>query len=276
MKVKRGFIVQKKDEITKKQFTLSVVAYNNSNEVIETFLSIEEVLLTENISYHFYIIDNDSTPEEVEILKSFFVNKNKADLILSDKNLGYGNAHNLTLDKIDSEFHIVCNPDISLKGETIFNNVYSYLKEHEDVVLISPKVCFPDGSIQLLPKRNPTFLGVVSRRIFEKSLRKYREAFEMADFDENEIFEIEFATGCFMIHSTEVLKKVGGFDDRYFMYFEDADLTRMMAQYGKVIYYPKVRVFHEWKRDGSKNTKLFMIQIISMFKYFRKWGYQFK
>ena len=83
--------------------------------------------------------------------------------------------------------------------------------------------------------------------------------------------DIEFCTGCFFCIRTEIFKKLNGFDDRFFMYFEDADITRRARKLGSVVFYPDIKVTHVWARASAKTLKFFLIQLCSMFKYFLKW-----
>ena len=101
-----------------------------------------------------------------------------------------------------------------------------------------------------------------------KLLREYA----MLDRDLSKPTDIENATGCFMFIRTSLFKEIGGFDSRYFMYFEDCDLTREVNQRSRTVYYPGATVFHEWGRESKKNFKLKLIQINSMISYFGKWG----
>jgi GT2 family glycosyltransferase len=75
-----------------------------------------------------------------------------------------------------------------------------------------------------------------------------------------------------MFIRTELFKKLGGFDKRYFMYFEDSDLTRSVNLESRTVYCPEATVYHEWGRESKKNFKLKLVQINSMLNYFAKWG----
>ena len=83
--------------------------------------------------------------------------------------------------------------------------------------------------------------------------------------------DVDFVTGCFMFMRTELFKKVGGFDERYFMYIEDADLAREIKRYARAVHYPGAKAVHEWSRADTRNMKLLGAHISSVFKYFRKW-----
>ena len=92
----------------------------------------------------------------------------------------------------------------------------------------------------------------------------------MQDRKNTEPCEIDFCTGCFMFCRTEALKKVGGFDEEYFLYFEDADLTRKMQSVGKTMFVPSIRVIHGWQRENHKNAKAASTMIKSYSVYVRK------
>ncbi len=74
-----------------------------------------------------------------------------------------------------------------------------------------------------------------------------------------------------MLLRTSVFKQVGGFDPRYFMYFEDADLTREVQRFGKVIFNPEVSVYHAWGAEDTRSLKLLWIHVLSMCRYIYKW-----
>ena len=85
--------------------------------------------------------------------------------------------------------------------------------------------------------------------------------------------EVPSLSGCFMFMRCSVLKQVGGFDERYFMYAEDLDLCRRIGEVSKTIFYPKVSIIHEYGKGSYKNKKLLKYHIISVIKYFNKWGW---
>ena len=87
------------------------------------------------------------------------------------------------------------------------------------------------------------------------------------------VIDVDFCTGAFMFTRTEALKKLGGFDERYFLHFEDADLTRELKNFGRTVYNPEIRIIHKWQRDNKKLNKSFFVALNSMFKYMTKWGF---
>ena len=84
--------------------------------------------------------------------------------------------------------------------------------------------------------------------------------------------ESSYLSGCFMLCRRKSLDKVKWFDERYFMYLEDADLTRSLSLHGKCIHYPKIEIKHVWAKGSHKKLNLRLIAIISFIKYSLKWG----
>lgn len=243
----------------------SIVTYNNISTIAKTLETI--FTQTKDIDFKLYIVDNgssDGTPE--------FIEKNypQVSVIRSEKNVGFGAGHNIVINSVDSSYHAIINPDIVLK-ENVIKKMVDYMEENTDIGLLSPRICFPDGRDQILGKRNPRIKYLVASRLRGDEPGKLLREYAMLDCDLSKPVQIENATGCFMLLRTDVLKKIGGFDDGYFMYFEDADLARRVNEVSKCVYYPNAIVNHVWGRESKRNLKLMCIHIDSMFRYFRKW-----
>ncbi|MEE1247080.1 MAG: glycosyltransferase family 2 protein [Acutalibacteraceae bacterium] len=245
--------------------TGSIVTYNNISTIAKTL----ETLFgeTKDIDFKLYVLDNgssDGTPE--------FIEKNYPDVtvIRSGKNVGFGAGHNIIINQVESKYHAVINPDIVLT-QNVVKKMADYMDENSDIGLLSPRICFPDGRDQILGKRNPHLKYLVASRLRGDEPSKLLREYAMLDCDLSKPTEIENATGCFMFIRTDILKSIGGFDDGFFMYFEDADLARRINEVSKCVYYPDAVVNHVWGRDSKRNFKLMLVHINSMLRYFRKW-----
>lgn len=252
--------------------SISVVTYNNEL-YIEKCISSMIRHLDGKLSYRLYVIDNNSFDRTVDIVKDFQKDEaaEKIVLIQNNKNIGFGAAHNQVISCIDSRYHVVVNPDITIVNDCIVEMTY-YMDRHPDVGLLSPLIKYPDGRIQYLCKRNPTFWDLFIRLFFPYSFNKRHHYFEMRETGYNKEFEVEYATGCFMLFRTEIFKKLNGFDENFFLYLEDADITRRVNQISKTVFYPYNYVIHEWQRGSHRSLKLALIDIKSALYYFKKWG----
>jgi GT2 family glycosyltransferase len=193
-------------------------------------------------------------------------------------NVGYGRANNLALARVASEFHLVMNPDVELDRAAVAAVVRAF-GEHPHVSLVAPAVRGEDGAPQYLCKRYPSvwvlflrgFAPAGLRNRFAASLSRY----EMRDLVGDRYLEhVTLASGCFMAARTESLRRVGGFDPRFFMYFEDYDLTLRMAREGTVAYVPQARIVHlggEASRKGWRHVAWF---VTSAWRFFSRHGWK--
>ncbi len=247
-----------------------IVIYDTEFEEIVEMI---EEFFKENINQKLVIIDNSNTGYlKDEILKI----NNSIDYILSE-NVGYGNANNKTIEKYRglADYFIVMNPDIFI---TI--NGLKKLIEHADTKkefgIIMPKITYSDGEIQYLCKLLPTPWDLFLRRVFYKFsyMKKLNFNYEYRFTNYDKEVEVPVLSGCFMFCNYSNLSKENGFDDRFFMYLEDTDLSRRMFKYGNY-FYPNVTVIHKFSRASYKSLKMTKLHIISMIKYFNKWGWIF-
>jgi GT2 family glycosyltransferase len=94
----------------------------------------------------------------------------------------------------------------------------------------------------------------------------------MADADYNQPFQVPYLSGCCMLFRSETFEAVGGFDERFFLYLEDADLTRSLGMRGRTLHWPAASVVHHWGRGNHRSWKLTLVNFHSAWVYFRKWG----
>ena len=244
------------------QMTGGIVTYNNADIIQACIKSILEHTTSE---FKLYIYDNCSTDETVKIIRNNFP---QVCIIEGKENRGFGCGHNEIIRAVDSKYHAIINPDIFLK-DNVMDQMAAYMDEHPDVVQISPQIRNMDGSVQYLPKLDPNFKFVILSKL--KPFAHYRKLYTREDEDITEPVEVMSNTGCFSMIRTDMLKKVHGYDPRFFMYFEDADLSRRLRKLGKLIYHPKMWVCHAWKRENTRNWRGIRIFLTSMWKYHRKW-----
>lgn len=260
------------------QINASIVLYHNNKaqllKVIESYLN-RSLDVEYPLGIKLFLIDNSENDDlkELQNLDSRIV------YIFNNANLGYGAGHNVAM-KISIEegvaYHLVLNPDIYFE-KGVIEGIYEYMQAHEDVGQIMPKVLYPNGELQKLCRLLPTPIDLFARRFIpiKSFVDKINYRYELEFFDYETEVEIPFLSGCFMFFRTEILKKDCLFDDNFFMYLEDADITRRVARFAKTLYYPKVSIVHEYQRGAHKNRKLLWIFIKSVFTYFHKYGWFF-
>lgn len=256
----------------KVKLSASIVLYNHSYQVISGLI---DNVLKISADIKLFIIDNS----EVDKISSF-IQDSRIEYIFNNKNLGYGKAHNKALSASINyyDYHLVLNPDIEFEPDAILNMMV-YLNQRPNIGLLMPKVLYEDRQIQYLCKMLPTPFDLIMRRfipgflksIFENRLQQY----ELKHKDYNQIMEVPNLSGCFMLMRCSALITVGFFDERFFMYLEDTDLSRRINEYYQTVYYPKVSIIHHFEKGSYKSFKLLKYHISSAFKYFGKYGWYF-
>lgn len=251
--------------------TGSIVLYkNNASDLLRV---IESVLVIDSIEI--YIIDNSPSNE-----LSIIINENERTIYLHNpSNPGFGAAHNIAIKEaiaLGSKYHFIINPDIYFDRDVITPMV-NYMESHPDVGMMMPKILNEDGSTQFLPKLLPNPFWIF-RRKFKKPAQAYKNflnKYELRNVREDKIYNAPILSGCFTLLNLKAINEVGMYGDKFFMYFEDFDLSRRMHQKYKTIYFPKVSVYHGYERGANKSLKLFKIFLKSMYTYFNKWGWFF-
>lgn len=220
------------------------------------------------------MIDNSPTNDLSKKLQKYSV-----EYIFMNNNIGFGAAHNIAIKKTinsSTKYHLVLNPDIYFESQ-VLNELLDYLDQNENVGLIMPRIKYPDGQPQYLCKLLASPIDLFGRRFipFKKWSDWRNNRYELRFTGYNKIMKVPSLSGCFMLLRTAVLSQTGGFDERFFMYCEDNDLSRRIGQVSKTIFYPEVVVTHSYEKGSYKNSKLLSYHISSTIKYFNKWGWFF-
>lgn len=189
-------------------------------------------------------------------------------------NLGFGKANNVALGMVDSQYHVFVNPDILFISDAL-TALKAFMDAHPDVGMCIPRMVDADGKPLKVYRRGITVLDAFNRMIFKNRLHKRDYWHTMGDEDYSKPFQVPFGQGSFLFSRADLLKRLGGFDDSFFMYLEDADLCRRVNQVSKLVYCPDTTVIHQWKQESHKNLCLFTEHMKSYITYFRKWGLTF-
>ena len=259
-------------------FTACIVTYNTNREDLSQIISYFQKT---KLKFKLWISDNS----EEDSLRSFINNfsDDRIEYIFNNSNNGFGSGHNVVLKKLmdnnfkeKAEFHIILNADITFEENTI-EKMVDYMRKNPEIGQIGPKIYESSGEVNKSCRLLPTPLNLIFRRFFpiKSIVDKMDYNYEMRWCDYNSIMEVPILSGCLMFIRTDILKTVGMFDTRYFMYMEDYDLCRRIGQKYKVIFYPEAEIIHEHGKASYKTRKMMMAHINSAIKYFNKWGWFF-
>lgn len=251
--------------------TFSLVVYEQPLEELRKAL---DSLLLYKADKIIYIIDNSHTDsahvfEQTDQCVEYYHMPN---------NIGFGKGHNFAIrkaEKAGSEYHFVVNPDIYFNTD-IVTPMIDYMDRNTDVGQMMPKILYPDGKMQYLPKLMPSPRMLLQRKaskIIPQQHARWMQYFEMRSMRDDRVYEVGHVSGCFSVMRMDAFRKCGIYDERFFLYFEDTDLTRRIHREYKTLYFPMVSVFHIYGHGASQNPLLFFVFLGSLIKYFNKWGW---
>jgi GT2 family glycosyltransferase len=199
-------------------------------------------------------------------------------LLISDANRGYGAGHNLAMSQVESQFHLILNPDVELAPDALKLALHT-LKTQHDIVLLAPQGFSPSGEPEFLAKAYPSVWVLGLRSVAPHCLKTRAGGalarYEMRDTPSEAMLRpITLASGCCMWVRRALFDEVGGFDESYFLYFEDYHLSLKLAREGAVMEHRDIRIVHYGggaSRKGFQHIRWF---VVGAARFFHHWGWR--
>ena len=262
-----------------KLLNISMVLYHTPQSEWQPL--VQELLRSEQV-YRIYLVDNSEQPSGVSNQLAELCGLRQArrvEYIHTGKNLGYGAAHNIAIRETiydEVPFHLVMNTDIQVTAEAI-DNLTGVMQSNGLIGQLIPRVIDSNGEMQYVCKLIPTPFDLLRRILFgQAGLNSRANArYELRHLDHSRPINAPYLSGCFMLLRTEALLKAGLFDERFFMYPEDIDLTRRIHRDFLTLYYPSETIVHAHRQASYHSLRMFRIHVVNMCKYFNKWGWLF-
>jgi GT2 family glycosyltransferase len=231
-----------------------------------------------------YIVDNGPNGRWTEELRRLLEMSSGSRSFLSiyvvtgQGNVGYGMGNNLALSHSVADYLLVLNPDVNVAPSALIEAI-GFMNAHPGVGLVAPHVLGPDGQRQFLCKRSPSVLDLALRGFAPEGLRRRfctrLARYEMRDLPADKLtLGIPIVSGCFMFFRGDLFRQLSGFDPRFFMYFEDFDLSLRVGKLSDIAFVPAVTVEHYGggaSRKGWRHVKMF---VKSAWIFFRKYGWR--
>lgn len=226
--------------IKNNSISIILVNYNGSDIITDCLNSLEKVINKDNCEI--IIVDNNSQDESVDIIENQF---SDIKLIKLPKNVGFGAGNNAGTKIATGEFLFLLNTDTILIENTP-QILSDYLHQNQDVGVVSCRITFEDGSYQLSCGKLPNIIIEFIDKFRYTLDRKWHSIFSsLYDRQYSSVKKVGWVTGACLMIRRDIFEKLGGFDESFFMYFEDKDLCKRVHDAGfKVIYYPKTSLIH--------------------------------
>jgi len=250
--------------------TASVVLYKTSEADLR---AVAQSFLSSAGRIRLIAVDNSPTSVLAHAARSV-----AAEYIHSEANIGFGAAHNIAIRRYAqaSRYHVILNPDVYFSCDVI-PRLTNYMDNNPDCGLVMPEVLYPDGTFQELRRMLPSPFEVLARRFMQRArprfMREWIDRGECKHLSRHEEALVPYLSGCFMFIRSELLAEIGGFDERFFMYFEDVDLCRRIGRRHLTVYYPGATVYHRFARESYKSRRLLIQHCLSAIKYFNHYGW---
>lgn len=227
-----------------------------------------------------FLVDNGGLGDVHDAIDRLGAQGVACELLTGHGNVGYGRGHNLAIEQARSDFHLVLNPDVDLDADALVA-AHAFFRAHADAGLLAPWIGDDTGGQQYLCRRYPTLLDLLARGFFPAVLRKSLFASRLARYEMRDVidgssivWDPPIISGCFMLFRTSVLKRLGGFDPRYFLYFEDYDLSLRSHALARVAYVPASRVVHHGGGAARKGFVHIRMFAVSAFRFFNRFGWR--
>lgn len=251
------------------KITVGIVAYSTAHETLSKLIqSLKQSSCTLKI-----VILCNSPDEEYQRNIKVLTKEHGIELLGHEPNRGFGAGHNTIARTFPSEWYICCNPDVIVRPDTIIE-LLRFAEEQSDAVLLMPRVMSPDGSVQPLARRDLTPISWLHRQLW-RVRPDYFKPFELR-FNYYKSQPVEFVTGCFFAVKQEHFWRLGGFDENFFLYAEDADLSYRAKRIGKNYFVASSVIVHMWTTNLKRNLKTIVREIRSLIFYFNKHKLWFK
>lgn len=192
-----------------------------------------------------FVVDNASSDGSVDVIKRQYP---WIKLIANQENLGYAKANNQALRQATGEYQLLLNPDTVVPANTL-QSCIEFLKSHQDCGVVTCKVVFPSGKLDLdchrgfpTPWASFTYFTGLEDLFFDSKLFGH---YHLTYLPLDSLHEIDSAVGAFMMMPKAAIEKVGLLDENFFFYGEDLDWCYRFKENGfKVYYYPKAAITH--------------------------------
>lgn len=264
----------------KKDVSVLIVHYNTPGLLRQTLKGLFGS--KQQVSFEVIVVDNNPHVRVRDWVQKEFPNVR---LVMSDRNVGFGGGMNLAMQHASGRYLFVFNPDIATFDGTL-DALAAYMDAHPDIGMLGPKLLNPDRTLQYSCYQFMTPMIIFYRRIpLLRSLpfaTRAVDAYQMKDWSHDRIADVDYLLGAAMFVRREAAEQVGGFDPKFFVYFEDQDWCRRFWLAGwRVVYHPDITFIHYHRRETAEGSffqqlrnPLTRIQMESAIYYYKKYRSQ--
>lgn len=229
--------------------SVMIITFNNEQTILDCIQSV----LNSKGDIEIIVVDNNSTDSTLIKLRQF---EDKLILKSLDKNTGFSKANNIAAKLANGKYFVFLNPDTKLQTNQQLLDLVQVLESNPNYGLIGPKLILGNGKIQKTVRNLPSVTRAIEAYLFGN-----KSAYDFYIPEANDLTEVESVVGACIVIRKETFEEVKGFDEKFFLYFEDIDLCRKIKTRGlKIGFLPSVEVVHYHGVSGkNQNTNQLLV-----------------
>jgi len=252
------------------ELSIIIVNWNVKDLLVKCLTSVFKY--TQNIDFEVFVVDNNSSDNSVALIKQKFP---QVKLIQNSSNLGFAKANNQAIQQASGNYLLLLNPDTELIDNSIFK-MLEFIKQRPACGIVGPKLLHSDKTTQASIRKFPSFWDqffiLLKLHNFFPNLKPIR-TYHMFDFKYDEIIQVEQIMGAAMLINKKVFDKIGLFDEKIWLIFEEVDFCKRALDAGYQIYfYVAAQIIHH-KGESFNQQKTLTKQINfnhNLYYYFKK------
>ncbi len=224
------------------------------------------------------VVDNHSDTDSIGILRTQLPPDARVRIVETRRNVGFGRGYAAGAHSARGAYIFINNP-VKIAPPDALERLVAKMEAEPDIGILSPKLQYPNGMVRLSPRSFPLPIDVIANRSFLGHFFQHRLThYLQLDLSPDAERDVDWVAGGCMLMPRVLFEQLGGFDHRFFLFFEDTDLCRRCWQAGKrVTYFPAVVVADRQRRlsEGGVvsllGTRVGRAHLLSAVKYFWKW-----
>jgi len=252
------------------KLSIVIICWNDAKVILDCISSVYAE--TGTIDYEIIVSDNASSDGSVATVRQHFPSVR---VVENSENGGFGKGNNAGIRVAKGEYILILNPDTIIRDRAL-EKLVAYAECHPEAGAFGCRVLNSDGSVQVSAHPLPTLWTSLVKALGIRWVGRLWKGCcvdEYADWDGRSERQIGFQAGCCLLARGELFRELGGFDERFFHQFEDADLCRRIWESGRsVVFYPGAEIIHIGGQNrGTYSIKVELETERSKYHYFYKY-----